>query len=379
MPYDLVPDARALADAARGFARYVAAPHAARCERERTHDRALFREAAALGLTAVQTPRQMGGLGLPFAARAAVAEALGEACWGVAMAVINTHNAAFRLARMAGGDLRGRLLPGLLSGELVGCTAMTEPHAGSDFAALRTTARRDGDGWRLDGEKAWVVNAAHADVIVVFAQTGEIGDAKGVAGFVVETAREGARVATGGGFAGLHAMGLGGLVLEGYRAPEEALSLPPGGAFRQALEDVNGARAHVAAMCCGMLESALAEATAYGRERHAFGKPLAAHQDWRRTLARAEADLAAARLTVREAARAIDAGEDAQLPAATAKLVAVETAARHLPAAAHAMGAAGLGEDSRMARHLLGVRGAALADGSTEMLLERVARLSRSV
>jgi alkylation response protein AidB-like acyl-CoA dehydrogenase len=155
--------------------------------------------------------------------------------------------------------------------------------------------------------------------------------------------------------------------------------LPPGGAFRQALEDVNGARVHVAAMCCGMLDDALAEASAYGARRETFGKPLAAHQDWRRRLARAEADLVAARLTVREAARAIDAGEDAQLPAATAKLVSVETAARHLPAAAHAMGAAGLGEDSRMARHLLGVQGAALADGSTEMLLERVARLSRSV
>lgn len=373
----LTPAERELAEKARAFAREVGDPIAAACERSRTHDRALIRKAAALGLTAIQTPREMGGLGMSFAARAAVAEALGEACFGVAMAVINSHNAAFRLSKLAPGGLAERLIPGLLSGELVGCTAMSEPGAGSDFAALTTRATRANGGWRLSGEKAWVTNARHADLTILFAQTGLEGSAAGIAGFLVETARPGIAVSPDNGLCALHAMGLGGFALQDYEAPDEALLLPPGGAFRSALTEVNGARVHVAAMVCGMVESAIAEVADHGAERRTFGVPLASHQGWRWTLARAETDLAAARLIVAEAARVIDLGADAQLIAAQAKIHATAMAERHLPALAQALGAHGLRPDSRLARHLIGVRGACLADGSTEMLLERVARLAR--
>ena len=366
----------ALVEAARAFAEETAAPAAAAAERTRSPDRDLIRAAAALGLTAIQVPKAEGGLGLPFAARAGVAEALSRACYGVAMAVINSHNAALRLARLADAPTRARLIPGLLSGELIGCTAMSEPGAGSDFAAISTTARRDGAGWILDGEKAWVTNARAADLTVLFAQTGEIGDARGVAGFLVETARDGVAAVEGEGWAGLHAMGLGGFRLEGYRAPAEALLLPPGPGFRAALAEVNGARVHVAAMCCGMVDAALDAAADWGAARRTFGAALADHQGWRAPLARAEAELSAARLLVTEAARVIDAGADAQLAAAKAKLVATDLAARRLPEIAHALGAQGLGPDSRMARFLLGAQGARLADGSSEMMMERIARLS---
>lgn len=374
MPFDLSSAGLALVDAARGFAT-EASRRAAACERSRSPDPGLIPAAAALGLTAMQVPPALGGHGLPFSARAAAAEALGAACYGAAMSVINSHNCALRLARLAPPETAERLVPGLVDGSLVGCTAMTEPGAGSDFAAIETRAEKDGDGWRLTGRKAWISNARLADVAVVSAQTGAPGDAKGVAGFLVETARTGVE-ALPDGMGALFAMGLGGFALDGYAAPAEALLLPPGAGFRKAMEEINAARTHVAAMACGMLRGALDAAHAHGARRETFGRPLAGHQGWRWIPARAEADLFAARLATAEAARRIDAGADAQFAAASAKLVATEAAARHVPALVHALGAEGLAPDSPLSRHLVGVRAARLADGSTEMLLERIGRLS---
>ncbi|MEM6440484.1 MAG: acyl-CoA dehydrogenase family protein [Pseudomonadota bacterium] len=373
-PWDLTDTGRDLVAAARGFAP-EAAKIAAAADEARAPDPSLIPKAAELGLTGMQVPPEHGGAGLAYSARAAVAEALGAVCYGVAMSVINSHNCALRVARFAPAETAERLAGPLARGEIVGCTAMSEPNAGSDFAALATTAARDGDGWRLTGEKAWICNAPLADVAVVFAQTAEPGDAKGVGGFLVETSRPGVR-ATGPALAGLHAMGLGGFALDGYAAPSDALLLPPGPGFRRAMEDVNGARVHVAAMACGMLRAALDAARAHGAHRRTFGRPLAGHQGWRWVPAQAEADLFAACLSAAEAARRIDAGVDAQFAAASAKLIATEAASRHVPALVHALGSEGLAEGSPLARHLLGARAARLADGSTEMLLERIARLT---
>ncbi|MGM0585190.1 MAG: acyl-CoA dehydrogenase family protein [Pseudomonadota bacterium] len=371
----LTPAEESLVAAARDFAERELVPMAMRCEQSRAHDPDLFRRAAGLGLIGIQIDAADGGLGFSFACKSRVAEQLARADYGLSMAVINSHNAAHRLARLAPAEMKARLLPRLLSGEITGCTAMTEPGAGSDFAAIGTTARREAGGWRIDGAKTWVTNARHASLAVLFAQTGEIGDAKGVAGFLVELTREGVRRRDDGLFAE-HGTGVGGFELSGYRAAEDECVLPPGGAFRQILSEVNGARVYLGAMCCGMVESALDEAAAYGARRRSFGRPLSGHQGWRWTLARAETDLAAARGLVRRAEAALDAGEDVQLLAAQAKIFATDMAVRRLPELMHAMGAEGLRAGGRLTRHLAGAQATTLADGSTEMLLERVAKLS---
>jgi alkylation response protein AidB-like acyl-CoA dehydrogenase len=144
------------------------------------------------------------------------------------------------------------------------------------------------------------------------------------------------------------------------------------------MASINGARTYVAAMCCGMLDEAIRVVRAYGGSRHAFGVPLADHQGWRWVAAEASAELAAARALVREAAARIDAGADAQLVAAQAKLVATRTAERQLPRLAQAMGAEGLRETHPFGRHLHGARVASFVDGSSEMLLERIAAVLRT-
>ena len=368
------PREAALLDRVRLFAQEVVAPGARDWERERRIDRDALKRAAELGLMAIEVPSEHGGLGMRFSCKAQMTRRLAAADFGFAMSVVNSHNIAAKLPALASSTLTQRYLPGIMSGELIGCTALTEPHAGSDFAAIATSAARTSAGWVLDGHKAWIVNAAIADVMMVYAQTEPGSGARGIAAFLVTAGREGFRREAPYTLAGQHTIGTGGFVLERYEVEEQAMLSPPGEAFRQALVGINGARCYVGAMCCGMVEAALEIAADYGRRRTTFGEPLTAHQGWRWALADAATDLAAADALVETAARTIDAREDAQLVAAKAKVFATRMAERHLPILLQRMGAEGLRDNYPLGRHLLGARVAGFVDGTTEILLERVAR-----
>jgi alkylation response protein AidB-like acyl-CoA dehydrogenase len=359
------------------FARDVVAPGAPLWERERRIGREAIEAAAALGLCRIEVPASHGGLGLPFSAKARIAQVLAGADFGFAFSLINTGNIATKLAREASPELVERWVPALMAGRAIGCTALTEPGAGSDFAAIATRATRVAGGWRIDGEKAWITNAAEADVAVVYVQTEPGSGARGVAGFVVEAARAGFVRRPAFALSGQHAIGTGGFALDGYLATDAEMLQPPGRAFKSAMTSINGARTYVAAMCCGMLGEALRIAQAYGAARRTFGVPLADHQGWRWTIAEASAELAAAGLLVADAAARIDAGADAQLAAAQAKFVATRSAERQLPRLAQAMGAEGLREAYPFGRHMNGARVASFVDGSSEMLLERIAAVLR--
>ncbi len=372
-----VGEAELLARAA-DFARQVVAPGAARWEAERRIAREAIEAAAAIGLTGIEVPSACGGLGLGYGVKARIAEVLGAADFAFTMSWINTHNVAAKLAREAPAPLAQRYLPDLLAGRRLGCTALTESHAGSDFAAIRTLAVRTPQGWRIDGAKAWITNAAEADVIVLYAQTQAGSGGAGIACFLVDGRREGFVREPAYALSGQHAIGAGGFRLEGYLAQDEEMLQPPGRAFKSALASINGARCYIAAMCNGMVAEALRVARAYGESRHSFGQPLAGHQGWRWRLAEAATDLAAGRGLVAAAAALVESGADAQLAAAQAKLFCARMAERHLAALTQAMGAEGLRQQLPFGRHLAGARVAALVDGSSEMLLERIAHLTRA-
>lgn len=364
----------ALIAGARAFSREIA-PDIVAWERAQAMPRTVFEKAAALGLTSLQVPESLGGRGESFSVKAEIAGVLAQADFGVAMAIINTHNVAAKLASLAGNSALHAVLPALITGKRVGCTALTEADAGSDVTAMQMMATRVAGGWRLNGEKVWITNAVHADTLIVYAQTGKPGDASGVAAFLVDAGREGFERGPRSDVAGLFAIGSGSFQLNDYRVGEDEVVAPAGAAFKSIMSEINGARIYVAAMCCGMMRSALATVEAFGRRRVSFGAPLTAHQGWRWILAEAAAELAAVSALVDVAASALDAGEDVQLMAAQTKIAATRMAERHIPALAHAMGAEGLTQASGLQRHLMGVRVAGLADGSTEMLLERVAKL----
>jgi alkylation response protein AidB-like acyl-CoA dehydrogenase len=367
-------EAQQTIDSALDFAFRHVRPLAAAWERGDSDTQELLPLAARAGLLGVQVPKAQGGSGLPFSCKAKVAEALAAADFGLAMSVINTHNVASHLAHAAPPALAQRLLPALLRGERTGCTALTEPHAGSDFSAITTTARLEGDVWVLNGHKTWIVNATHADVVVVYAQTSPGSGARGIGAFVVDGRRDGFIRAPRMDTRAAAGIDAGGFELRGYQAQAEELLHPPGQAFKAALDSINGARTYVAAMCCGMVAECLRVAVDYGDRRQSFGKPLHGHQGWRWALAEASIDLQAAREMVRATAFLIDHGSDAQLDAARVKVFATRMAGRHIAALMHAMGAEGLREQHPFMRHLAAAQVATLVDGSTEMLLERVAK-----
>lgn len=338
-------------------------------------DPALFRAAADLGLFGIELPVDAGGLGFDFVHKTAVCATLAAVDFGFAMSVVNTQNVCLRL-HLSAPKLCARHLPGLLTGQTAACTALTEPVAGTDVAALETRAMQTSDGWVLSGQKDWIVNARHAGVSIVFAKCGTGDDGSAIGAFAVDLTAPGVtRYATEAGFPQA-SMGTGGFTLERVTLPPEALILPPGTAFTAILSEINGARAYVAAMCCAMLAAAIDTVAAYGQRRTSFGKPLMAHQAWRLTLAQAQTDLAATQALVDHVVVAIADDPAVQLLAAQAKIHAVQTCQRHLPGLLHAMGAEGLRSAHCLTRHLAAVQSAALTDGAIAPLLERVARLS---
>ncbi len=367
----MTPDEEALLDRTKDFARTIA-QQAPAWDRDQRFPRNAFAEAAEIGLTRLQVPQKHGGFGFSFECKAAVAEILGGADFGFAMAVLNTQNIAHRLTMDVDPSLTDRYLADIISAQRLGCTALTEPGAGSDFSAITTTAVKDGDGWVLNGEKLWIINAAEADVITVYAQTDPGSGGKGIASFLVDGRRDGFTRSLAIAMTAQHSIGAGGFILNNYRAATNEMLHAPGEAFKAALHGINGARVYVAAMCCGMVAACLQIATDYGRKRRSFSKALVEHQGWRWRLADAEVDLAAARQLVSTAAAEIDAGQNAMSSAAQAKVFATRMAEKHIAGLAQNMGAEGLREEHPFSRHLIGARVASFTDGSTEMLLERL-------
>ena len=371
---DLLAAELQLLAATRLFAQQQAAPGAARALRERGSCTAVLPEAARVGLLGLQVPLAQGGLGLSLACKAQAADILAAVDFGLAMSIINTHNVAEQLARLAPHSLAPKHLPQLLAGLTSACTALTEPGAGSDFAAIQTTAVPVPGGWRLDGSKAWIINAIDAGLVVVYAQTVPGSGAAGIAAFVVEAQGPGFHRTASTPMGPVPTLGTGAFTLQDYLCRNADMLSPPGQAFKDILVAINGARTYVAAMCCGMVSECLRVASRYGLQRQTFGKPLHDHQGWRWQLADAAIDLDATRLMVAQAAALLDAGADAQGAAARAKVFATRMAQRHIAALLHAMGAEGLHDDHPFVRHLQAAQVAALTDGSTGMLLERIAR-----
>ena len=354
-----------IADAA-AFARDAVAPTAADWERDRTMPLETFRAAAGLGLCGMMVAREHGGLGIRFAAAMGVFEELATACMAFAFSLEVQNNLARSIAGHGTAAQIGRHLPALLSGEAIGAFLLTEQSTGSDAAAIATTAVRDGDGWVIDGEKAWVTNAAAADLLCVFAQTDASRGWRGIAAFLVEADNPG--VARGAPYEmmGGHATGTGGFSFSGCRVADDAVLLGPGGGFKEAMRGIDVARVGVGALCCGMLRAGLDRALDYAAERRAFGQAIIEFQGLQWMLADVATDLEAARLLTLAAARAIDEGAGT-VEAAHAKKFATRAALKGLADCMQVMGAAGYKADQPLARHLACAKMAHYLDGTTEI------------
>jgi len=355
------------------FSQRHLAPNAAQWGRGLFDRRALFEPAGAAGLLSLQVPLEFGGLGLTFSDKVKVLQQLARIDFSAAMALVNSHNVAAQLVKASPNELAPLYVSNLLSGNIVACTALTEPGAGSDLGQIQTTATRQGDGWLLNGSKTWIINAAHADGVVVYAQTQLGSGVKGIAAFFVLADSPGfERVAVATNSA-LSSMGIGGFRLTNVYCHSLHLLYEPGKAFVDIMGAINRARTYVAAMCCAMVSQALADVSVYGHKRTAFGRSLDQYQGWRWQIAQAATALKAGELLVSDACELIDKGVEVQTAAAQAKLYATSMAQTQLGSLLHAMGAEGFLDRYAFLRHLTAAHTAALADGSTAMLLDRVA------
>jgi alkylation response protein AidB-like acyl-CoA dehydrogenase len=365
-PTELPAHEQELIERATAFAREDVAPDAEAWERERKMPVETVRRAAAQ-FGGLLVPREMGGAGASVTAASRVLEEIAKADLAFAFSLVVQLNMTGTVAKAGTEEQQRRFLPDLLEGKRICAFCLTEPEAGTDAAALTTQARAQGDGWRLDGEKAWVTNGIAADLLCIFAQDeGEPGP-RNIAAYLLEGDNPGLERLPAYELMGGHAMGTTGLRLRDCEISSRDRLFGPGAGFKAAMSGIDLARVLLSAMCCGILEAGLDTTVAYAGKRKAFGKPIIAFQGLQFELAEVATKLEAARLLTYSAAAALDRGEQASVPAAHAKKFSTRAAFDGLGEAMQAMGGNGFRRDHPLARHLANAKMAQYLDGTTEV------------
>jgi alkylation response protein AidB-like acyl-CoA dehydrogenase len=307
MPFDLTEDQTLIVDTARAFARGRLAPFAEAWEEAGTLDRATLRDMAALGFAGLYVGEDVGGSGLTRLDAAIVFEALSAGDVSHA-AFVSIHNMASWMIDCFGSQaLRALYLPRLTSMDLIASYCLTEPGAGSDAASLATTARRDGEHYVLNGSKAFISGAGFSDVYVVMVRTGEAGP-KGISTLVVDKDTPGLSFGKAEAKMGWKAQPTAIVSFDNARVPVANLVGQEGEGFSFAMKGLDGGRLNIAACSLGGAQDALERAFAYARERRQFGKALWDFQATQFKLADMATELEAARVFLRHAASALDAG-----------------------------------------------------------------------
>jgi alkylation response protein AidB-like acyl-CoA dehydrogenase len=322
--FALNADHVALRDMAKAFADERIAPNALAWDEARHFPVDVLRQAAGLGMAAIYVREESGGSGLTRLDAALIFEALATGCPSVA-AYLSIHNmVAWMIDRFGSPALCARFLGKLASMEHLSSYCLTEPGAGSDAAALKTRARRDGEFYVLDGVKQFISGAGAADIYLVMARTGGEG-AGGVSAFVVEKGSAGLSFGPNERKMGWNTQPTRQVIMEGVRIPAENLVGAEGEGFKIAMAGLDGGRLNIGACALGGGEAALAKALAYMRERKAFGRAILDFQALQFRLADIATSLEAARSLLWRAAGALDAkAPDATRLCAMAKRVATD-------------------------------------------------------
>jgi alkylation response protein AidB-like acyl-CoA dehydrogenase len=361
--FELSPEQRELRDLAHEFAERELRPIAREWDEKEDCPPELLAKAAALGLTSHAIPSEYGGGGVSAVTSSLIAEELSWGCAGLSAPIGATMFPVRPLLRAGTDEQRERWLTRLASPE--GCLAaiaFTEPGAGSDVAAIQATARRDGDGYVLNGEKCYVTNGGIAELTIVFAKL-----EGAITAFLVEASDEGVAAGRKEPKLGLRASYTGSILLDEARIPGERRLGEEGGGFALAMDFFQHSRPQVAATAVGIARAAFEYATAYANERRAFGKPLLAKQGVSFKLADMAMQVEAARLLVWRAAAALDAGHDAGLLGSYAKAFAADTAMSVTTEAVQVLGGAGIMRDHPVEKWMRDAKVLQIVEGTSEI------------
>ncbi|KOU12776.1 acyl-CoA dehydrogenase [Streptomyces sp. WM6368] len=353
---------------AREFTEREVAPYAAEWDRAESVDRAIVKKLGALGFLGLTVPEEYGGSGGDHLAYVLVTEELGRGDSAVRGIVsVSLGLVAKTIAAWGTEDQKRAWLPRLCSGDALGCFGLTEPGTGSDAGNLTTRAVREGDTYVLDGSKMFITNGTWADVVLLFARTGDEPGHRGVSAFLVPTDTPGLTRREIHGKLGLRGQATAELVLDGVRVPASTMLGPEGKGFSVAMSALAKGRMSVAAGCVGIAQAALDAALSYAAQREQFGKPIAHHQLVQELIADISVDVDAARLLTWRVADLIDRGQPFATESSTAKLFASEAAVRAASNALQVHGGYGYIDEYPAGKLLRDARVMTLYEGTSQI------------
>jgi alkylation response protein AidB-like acyl-CoA dehydrogenase len=374
MDFELSETQAMVRDTARAYADRVLSKRAAGFERDERIDPEVLREMASMGLMGVNLPAALGGAEAGAVSYALAMMEIAGGCAATAVTMAVTNMVGEVINAFGTEAQRARYVPRLASGEyLAGSFALSEPEAGSDPGAMRTTATRAGDRWIIRGAKQWITSGDIAGVMVVWARTGGAGTA-GLSCFLVEGGAEGLRVGRREDKMGIRGSSTVPLEFDDVSVPAEALLGVEGGGFKIAMMALDGGRIGIGAQAVGIATAATREATEYAKDRKQFGQPIANFQAIQWMLADNLTELEAARLLVLRAATLKDATRPFSTEAAMAKLFASEAAWRATSRAVQVHGGYGYTREFPAERHLRDSRVTMIYEGTSEIQRIVIAR-----
>jgi butyryl-CoA dehydrogenase len=380
--FGLTEEQELVREQVRRFAEERIAPGVAERDRAHRFPEDIVQEMGELGLLGMLVEEEYGGGGVDPLTYCLAVEEVSRVCpsVGVTMSVTNSV-CNWPISRFGSPDLKARALPGLAAGQQIGGFGLTEPGAGSDPGGMRTTARRDGDSWVLDGEKAWITNAGFASWYVVVAVTDPAAGKRGLSAFAVPADAPGFSVGAPEEKMGLRASRTAAILFNDCRIPVGNLLGEEGQGFKIALATLDHSRLGIAAQALGIHQRAFELAVAYAKDRRQFGVPLAEHQAIQFKIAQISTELAAARALTYGAASLSErpgAGPQAHARAgrlaSQAKLYASEAAVRACHESLQIHGGNGFHDDYEISRLYRDVRVTMIYEGTSEMQRLVIAR-----
>ena len=368
MDFNLTEEQAMIRQMVREFAEKEVAPIAAEMDRLGEIPEELIGKIAKMGLFGIPVPEAYGGGGGDFLSYILAIEELSRACASTGVTV-ETHVSLGTEPILNWGteEQKQRYLPRLAGGEMIGSFGLTEPNAGSDAAAIETTAVPDGDHWLLNGSKIFISNSGLADLCIVMAMTDKTAGTRGISAFIVETALPGFSVGRQEEKMGIRAAKTASLTFDNVRVPRENLLGKIGEGFKIALHSLDGGRVAIAAQALGIAQSAFDQAREYARMRQQFNRPLSAFQAIQFILAEMATEIKAARMLTYHAAWLKDQGQRITEAAAMAKYYASETAMKQSSRAVQIYGGYGYIRENGVERLMRDAKITEIYEGTTEI------------
>ncbi|HTB74118.1 MAG TPA: acyl-CoA dehydrogenase family protein [Polyangiaceae bacterium] len=361
---------------ARDYAERAILPRAAAIDASEAIPGDVVRGLGELGLLAVNVPVDLGGSGAGTVAYALAIQEVARACASTAVTMSVTNMVGEAIAHFGTAPQKSRYCPVLAQGDRgLGCFALSEPDAGSDPGAMKTTARRDGDAWVLRGNKQWISGGDAAAVIIVWARTGPIdAGTRGISCFLVPAGTRGLRVGKPEDKMGLRGSHTVALEFADCRVPADALLGRENEGFKVAMMALDGGRIGISSQAIGIARAALEESVRFAKDRRAFGVPIGDHQAIQWKLADMQTEIDAARLLSLRAAWLKEQRRPFTREASMAKLFASEAAVRVCNDAVQIHGGYGYARDFAAERHLRDARVTTIYEGTSEIQRLVIAR-----